>query len=160
MRKTALLVPSLAAVLAACATTSEQGTLAELEQVPADVDEVYLEDSLELAAQSYRRYLEETSESALTPEALRRLADLQIEQEYGFIGRGEIVEMAAPDTSSAVSQIGNVQSASAPALPTESEREFERRATAQGPRPTAYCQSVKRHSTCREPTSRRSRPDR
>ncbi len=130
MRKNALLAASLAAVLAACATTSEQGTLAELEQVPADVDEVYLEDSLELAAQSYRRYLEETSESALTPEALRRLADLQIEQEYGFIGRGEIVEMAAPDTSSTVSQIGNMQSASAPALPSESEREFERRATA------------------------------
>ncbi len=130
MRKNALLVPSLAAVLAACTTTSEQGTLAELEQVPADVDEVYLEDSLELAAQSYRRYLEETSESALTPEALRRLADLQIEQEYGFIGRGEITEMAAPDSSSAVSQIGNAQSDSAPALPSESELEFERRATA------------------------------
>ncbi len=130
MRRNVLLVPVLLAGLAACATTSEQGTLAELEQVPADVDEVYLEDSLELAAQSYRRYLEETSESALTPEALRRLADLQIEQEYGFIGRGQAVEMAAPDASSAVSQIGNSRSAAAPALPSESEREFERRATA------------------------------
>ena len=70
--------------LAACGTsTTRQGTLAELEQMPADVDEVYLDDSLELAAQSYRRYLEETKESAMTPEAMRRLADLQIEQEYG-----------------------------------------------------------------------------
>ena len=125
MRRNAPLVPLLAAGLAACATTSEQGTLAELEQVPADLDEVYLEDSLELAAQSYRRYLEETSESALTPEALRRLADLQIEQEYGFIGHGQVTEMAAPDASSSVSQIGVSRAAEGPALPTESELEFE-----------------------------------
>ena len=64
----------LAAVgLASCATTSQQGTLAELVNVEADLDEVYLVDGLERAAESYRRYLEETSESALTPEAMRRL---------------------------------------------------------------------------------------
>ena len=71
----------------ACATTSdEQVTLAELEQVQPDVEEVYLDDSLERAAQSYRKYLDETTESARTPEAMRRLADLQIEQEYGLRG--------------------------------------------------------------------------
>ena len=64
--------------LAACSTTvTQQGTLAELETVEADLNEVYLEDSLERAAQSYRRYLDETKESARTPEAMRRLADLQ-----------------------------------------------------------------------------------
>ena len=65
--------------LAACGTTENRsGTLAELDTVPPDLDEVILNDSLELAAQSYRRYLEETTESARTPEAMRRLADLQI----------------------------------------------------------------------------------
>ena len=54
-----------------CATSSNQGTLAELEAVPADIEEVYVADSLERAAQSYRRYLDETSESARTPEADR-----------------------------------------------------------------------------------------
>ena len=63
-----------------CSTTQPQGTLAELAVVEADVDEVYLEDGLERAAESYRRYLEETTETSRTPEAMRRLADLQIEQ--------------------------------------------------------------------------------
>ena len=73
---------SLACIgLYACATTtSDHGTLAELEQVEADIEEIYLDDSLDRAAQSYRRYLEETPETRRTPEAMRRLADLQIEQ--------------------------------------------------------------------------------
>ncbi len=89
--------------LAACATTttSEHGTLAQLQQVEADVEEIYLSDSLERAAQSYRRYLEETPESARTPEAMRRLADLQIEQAYGVIIDSGVVEMAAPPSTAA-----------------------------------------------------------
>jgi hypothetical protein len=86
--------------LSACGTVKEQGTLAELQQMSPDVDEVYLDDSLQRAAESYRNYLEETPESSLTPEAMRRLADLQIEQEYGVLGGGgHIVEMRAPDTA-------------------------------------------------------------
>ena len=56
------LIAGLSATLGACSTTTPQGTLAELQQLPADVEEIYLEDSLERAAESYRRYLEETSE--------------------------------------------------------------------------------------------------
>jgi len=76
------------ATLAGCAGAGTPGTLAELESVPADVDEVYLDDALERAAQSYRAYLEETPTSELTPEAMRRLADLQLEREYGIVGAG------------------------------------------------------------------------
>jgi tetratricopeptide (TPR) repeat protein len=136
-----------AAGLAACATTTQEGTLAELSSVPADLDEVQLEDGLERAEQSYRRYLEETSESARTPEAMRRLADLQIEQEYGVIGGGgviegsgvveiggvtgssQIVEMAAPDTAAPVKQAAMAAPATGPVEPTESELEFEERAS-------------------------------
>ena len=112
-----------------CATSSNQGTLAELEAVPADIEEVYVADSLERAAQSYRRYLDETSESARTPEAMRRLADLQIEQAYGVIGSGELVEMAAPDAASPAQQITAERQFSDPLEPSESEQEFEQRAT-------------------------------
>jgi tetratricopeptide (TPR) repeat protein len=132
----------VAAGLAACATTSEQGTLAELSTVPADIDEVYLEDGLERAAQSYRRYLEETSESARTPEAMRRLADLQIEQEYGVIAGGsvsgsdevagggsQVVEMAAPETAAPIKQAAEAVTPRSPVEPTESEEDFEQRAT-------------------------------
>lgn len=120
--------------LAACATTSQHGTLAELGTVPADIDEVHLEDGLERAAESYRRYLEETSESARTPEAMRRLADLQIEQEYGLIGGGgdiggsQVVEMAAPESAVLMKEGATAAAAHTPAKPTESELEFEQRA--------------------------------
>ena len=117
--------------LAACATTttSEHGTLAQLQQVEADVEEIYLSDSLERAAQSYRRYLEETPENARTPEAMRRLADLQIEQAYGVIVNGEVVEMASPETAAPVQTITAQQSTEGPAEESESELEFEQRAT-------------------------------
>jgi len=120
---------SLACIgLVACTTTSDRGTLAELEKVEADTDEVYLEDSLELAAQSYRKYLEETSESARTPEAMRRLADLQIEQEYGVIGGNQIVELPTPDAAaSPAEKIVAENRATGPVEPAESEQEFEER---------------------------------
>lgn len=119
----------MAAGVASCATISQQGTLAELAQVPADIDEVILDDSLERASQSYRRYLEETPESARTPEAMRRLADLQIEQAYGIMGGSQLVEMAAPATAAPSIRTAAESQASGPAEPTESEQDFEQRAT-------------------------------
>ena len=119
-----------AAALAACATvTSEDGTLAELQQVDADLEDVYLEDGLERAAQSYRRYLEETDKNDRTPEAMRRLADLQIEQAYGVLGSDDIVELSAPDAGSLPQASESADAAITPATPDESELEFERRAT-------------------------------
>ena len=115
--------------LAACSTTSEQDTLAQLERMPADVEEVYVADSLERAAESYRRYLEETPKSARTPEAMRRLADLQIEQAYGVIGTGELVEMAVPEVAAGPRQIVAQGASGAPAESGESDEEFEERAT-------------------------------
>jgi tetratricopeptide (TPR) repeat protein len=98
--------------------------------MPADVDEVHLDDSLELAAQSYRRYLEETEESAMTPEAMRRLADLQIEQEYGVLGgSSQTIEMAAPEAAEQGGQIAAQKRTASAIEPDESELEFEKRAT-------------------------------
>ena len=123
-----LVATAVAFCIAGCATASKKGTLAELRQVEPEVDEVYLEDSLEMAAQSYRRYLEETPRSEMTPEAMRRLADLQIEKEFGIIGDGSLVEMASPETA-----VWADSPAAASALPnraqTESDEEFERRAS-------------------------------
>ena len=108
-----LIVSLFCCVLGACTTISEKGTLAELKRVEADVDEVYLEDGLERAAQSYRRYLDETPESARTPEAMRRLADLQIEQEFGVIGNGELVERSVPEPRERQLELAAPQSAAA-----------------------------------------------
>ena len=122
---------SLACIgLGACSTISDQGTLAELAHVEADTDEVYLTDSLQRAAQSYRNYLEETSEGARTPEAMRRLADLQLEQEYGVIGTAQLVELPAPDTAAlpAGNNVAEAQPKGA-SEPAESEQQFEQRAS-------------------------------
>ena len=129
--------------LAACASSGQQGgTLSELQQVPADIEDIYVADSLERAADSYRRYLEETKVSARTPEAMRRLADLQIEQAYGVMGSGDIVEMAAPkavatastemaapESAAVTSEITATASRPAPTPQGESDAAFEERAS-------------------------------
>src|SRR6185503_920751 len=72
-----------------------------------------------------------------TPEAMRRLADLQLEREFGIAGgdrpAGRWVELAAPDAGAAPSEIGataapptTIADAIAAA---ESDEEFERRTT-------------------------------
>ena len=114
----------LATVVAACgSTTVKIGTLAELGEVEADFQDIYLDDSLERAAESYRRYLEETPESARTPEAMRRLADLQIEQAYGIIGEGEARQMAAPVVAAQKVTAVVRDPSSGPAELSESDRE-------------------------------------
>jgi len=91
-----MLVAAPVLVIGACAQNPDKQTLANLHQVPADTQEVRVEQGLDKAMQSYRRFLEETPESALTPEAMRRLADLKLEKEYGILGDGKLVEIAAP----------------------------------------------------------------
>jgi tetratricopeptide (TPR) repeat protein len=133
-RSLAVAVAALLAV--SCASAPDRGTLAELDNVQADIAEVEVADSLDLALQSYRRYLAETETSAMTPEAMRRLADLQLEREFGIAGgtrpTGRWVEMEAPDAGVAPSEIN---AAPRPATiadaiaATESDEEFERRTT-------------------------------
>jgi len=65
-----------------CASGVDKQTLAILEEVEPDLKEAEIEGSLDKAMESYQKFLEETPESAMTPEALRRLADLKVEKEY------------------------------------------------------------------------------
>jgi len=99
MRRVALSVAISAALAAGCAgSPPSKQTLAELRTVEPDVQDVHVEQGLEKAMDAYRRFLNETPESELTPEAMRRLADLQIEKEFGIrAGDGKPREMAAPE---------------------------------------------------------------
>ena len=92
--------------LAACSTVYTRDTIATLRDQSVEVQGERIEGGLDKAIVSYQRFLEDTSDSELKPEALRRLADLKIEKEYGTLTEG-----------------------AEPAGHGESEAQFERRAT-------------------------------
>jgi TolA-binding protein len=135
MRGLRLSLGLASAAIAACASSPDRDTLAELHSVPADVEDVAIEGGLDTAMQSYRRFLEATPAGRMTPEAMRRLADLQLEKQFGINGDGGIVELPAPDPTLAPTDIGAETERRrdeflAP-VATESDQEFELRATAE-----------------------------
>ncbi|HEY8154365.1 MAG TPA: tetratricopeptide repeat protein [Myxococcota bacterium] len=136
--------PVFAVLLAACAGNPDRHTLAELRGKDPDMTEVRVEHGLDQAMVGYRKYLEEAPESSLTPEAMRRLADLKLEKEYGILGDTPIVELPAPETTADdAGEKAPRPGASGIADHSESEKDFERRAagaagtlpSAKGPQP-------------------------
>ena len=59
--------------------------LANHTRTHADLTDITIESGTDKAIQSYQKFLEQTPEAAMTPEALRRLADLKIQREYGTL---------------------------------------------------------------------------
>lgn len=147
------LLPStltLALVLCACAAKPDRRTLASLHQVPADTREARVQQGLDKAMQSYGAFLAEAPQSALAPEAMRRLADLKIEKDYGILGDGKLTEVPASNTADktgTAAQLPGPAPIAKVAAPTarhpgpaghtpwspDSERELEARASAEQP---------------------------
>ena len=114
-------VTFLLPVLAACAHhVDRSGTLATLHQVQPDTKEAPVDQGLDRAVQSYRDFLQQAPDSKLAPEAMRRLADLKIEKEFGIQGDGKLVELAASaggtQTNSVTPASGAVPAAPPPPL--------------------------------------------
>src|SRR5689334_2444583 len=129
---TALLVPAL--IVAACAkktttaTVKPTGTLAQLRDVKPDVREMKVDQGLDQAMMQYRRFLEDAPVNSMTPDAIRRLADLQIEKQFGIHTPGiKPSEMAAPEPAASLTP-GATAAASNAAR--ESDSDFEKRTTA------------------------------
>lgn len=125
--------------LAACSTVSTRDTIATLRDQSVQVKEEKIESGLEKAMSSYQRFLEDTPDSKLKPEALRRLADLKIEKEYGTLTEG--AETAArtsalpapqrielPEAAMLDNKVSDQAVASGTAF-SESDAEFEKRST-------------------------------
>ncbi|MCW8127789.1 tetratricopeptide repeat protein [Microbulbifer halophilus] len=72
---------SMALLLNACAINSGK-TIGSLQDVDIEIREQHIDGSLEKALASYQKYLQETPETDLTPEAIRRIADLKIKQAH------------------------------------------------------------------------------
>ncbi len=98
MRGAATALFLVSALVPACAGNPDKRTLADLHRVEPDLTEVRVEDGLDQAMLGYKRFLEEATESALTPEAMRRLADLKLEKEYGFLGQEGGAVLPAPES--------------------------------------------------------------
>jgi outer membrane protein assembly factor BamD (BamD/ComL family) len=134
-------VLALPLLLSACQSLGGKDTIAKLRNTHIEIKEAAVDEGLDKAMESYRRFLEETPESSkLKPEAIRRLADLKIEREYGILSASDGAKAPGTDAAlappePAVSQIG--ASAGTPVSPSskkqgpgESQTEFEKRAAA------------------------------
>jgi len=127
---------------AARAKKNTAGTLADLHSVAPDVKDVTVENGLDQALEQYRKIVEETPKTAMTPEAMRRLADLQVEKQYGIrTGNAKARAMAAPKPAPAIvseqTNRSNPNPVVAGAARRESDKDFERRTTAPGPIPAS-----------------------
>ncbi len=136
MRDTLRMAMVLSPVLiAGCAPVPDKQTLAQLRDVQPDTGDVRVEQGLDKAMESYKRYLEETPKTAMTPEAMRRLADLKVEKQFGILGDGKLLELEAPEPEPERMAL-NTETAERPKAAgiadlSESQKDFERRASAQ-----------------------------
>jgi outer membrane protein assembly factor BamD (BamD/ComL family) len=138
-------------MLAACASVGDRNpvsdgntnTIDTLRHAHIEIKEEKIEGGLEKAMLSYQRFLEDTPDSALTPEAIRRLADLKIQKEYGTLTTGAGTAGRAP-ASPAPKPARRPEVAKAAGAPPEqasahipvhdeSEADFEKRATMRQP---------------------------
>lgn len=125
-------------VLLGCGTFNQQGTISELNDVQPELKDTRIEDGLDKAMASYQHYLQKTPESEMTPEAMRRLADLKIEKEFGTLGTDSSngsKQTAGPKSAEAVAnnEQGDqvIEKENTIADLSESEKSFEARTTSQ-----------------------------
>ena len=139
MRRHAIPIVLASAFLGGCTAhhkpPNTQGTLADLHKVAPDVKEAETKESVDQAMQQYRKFLEDSPETPMTPEAIRRLADLELEKEYGIhTGDGKSKPMPAPQSAKVPASIPartpNKAAGVAGAGHGESDQEFEKRTTA------------------------------
>ncbi|MGB9123097.1 MAG: tetratricopeptide repeat protein [Candidatus Angelobacter sp.] len=146
MLRRAIPIVVVSAFLGGCTAhhkpVNRQGTLADLQKVAPDVKDADTKQSVDQAMQQYRKFLEESPETPMTPEAIRRLADLELEKEYGIhTGEGKPKPMPAPESAKAPANkptgTPNKAGAVAKAGRGESDQEFERRTTAESKIPAS-----------------------
>jgi tetratricopeptide (TPR) repeat protein len=145
MNRIRLFILALPVILVACSSTGSKDTIAKLRHKQIEIKEEKIEGGLEKAMLSYSRFLKDTPESPLKPEAIRRLADLKIEKEYGTLTEGaesadNATARALPSPERAARVKGVSVSGASPDqtlanIPVhgESEADFEMRATRKKP---------------------------
>jgi cellulose synthase operon protein C len=136
-----LFILALPLMAVACQSIGDKDTIAKLRKMHFEIKEEKIEGGLEKAMVGYQRFLEETPESALTPEAIRRLADLKVEREYGTLTEGAELggqtstaaltapERPAPPVGASLAGSAPDQALSHVPVHGESDADFEKRTT-------------------------------
>ncbi len=144
---TTLCVLLVASSLQGCRSAPEQDTIADLDRIRPDTADVAVDDGLRKAVAGYERFLEATPEHTMAPEAMRRVADLKLEREVGYVGVetptravGEATDNTAaraPMAAAAVAPIPRTRSGSSPDPKTDTDDEsfeqFEARTSSVDP---------------------------
>lgn len=146
MKRKRLFILALPVVLVACTSVDHRGTIAQLRNQRIEIKEETIQGGLERAMAGYQRFLKETPDSPLAPEAIRRLADLKVESEYGVLSDSDTPAAGAPAAppspepaaAAATASVRQTEpppeAASAPvSRQAESDSDFEKRATASPP---------------------------
>lgn len=146
-------------VLASCATHTGDtaGLIGETRRTSADLTDVKIDGSTELAIRSYREFLERTPEGGMTPEALRRLADLKIQKEYGTlegVKRNQAKAAQRESSGMLIASAAAAAAASAPASVTAAATNSSKATTASAkllkgatPKTTLLARAGKKSST-------------
>ncbi|RLB65387.1 MAG: hypothetical protein DRH08_08050, partial [Deltaproteobacteria bacterium] len=140
MNKLILFIFILSLFFTGCSSIDNKGTIAELRNRQIEITGEDITDGHDKAMQSYQHFLEETPNSAMSAEAIRRLADLKVEKEYGFLASGqpetaEAPMLTAPEHAAQPEvALSEPQPSTVPAE-VESETDFERRTTLKQPLP-------------------------
>lgn len=100
-------------LLAACASegtsdgdSQSDENIGSLRGQKVDVKEEHIEGGLEKAIAGYKQFLKDTPEAEMTPEALRRLADLKVQAVEGvYDPNTQSIQYAGPGQSKVVSPI-------------------------------------------------------
>ncbi|HEY6873580.1 MAG TPA: tetratricopeptide repeat protein [Geobacteraceae bacterium] len=136
MKRILILVLAIPSILTACQTGSSRETIAQLRNMKMEIKEERIEGGLDKAMEGYQRFLDETPESALTPAAMRRLADLKIEKEYGYLnapaatgGRAPAPALSAPERAQSPKVAAGRPAEAPQSGQAESQADFEKRAT-------------------------------
>ncbi len=130
-----LLLCIIPLVYSACSTIDRQGTLAELRNRQIEITDAPLEGGLEKAMSGYRSFLAEAPDSTLAPEAIRRLADLKVEKEYGLLTLHKDPADRVPPTAltahetAPVADLDPTRRSDLPTEQGESDADFARRAS-------------------------------
>lgn len=134
-----------------CSAIDENGTIADLSGVDIEIVDTHIDGGLEKAMKSYQQFLQQTPESAMTPAAIRRLADLNIEREYGAVENNKSKKpvkkkgIEKPEKSS-LKPDGNVPATKKTNkiadLKSESTKQFEKRAASREKLKTAKSSAI------------------